>query len=156
MLFRSEPARPVFVEAESRRIGRVTLPASLIGHMHHAPCVAVEADRDERIAFLLDEYAHLFEEPERFKAQLAKLIGLHGRERVDRWHQLIDDGARATLFQELIDLHYDPAYARSSASHFIELPHATPFVFRPNARDSDVQARALLELLEAGRGCEQR
>lgn len=146
-----EPARPVFVEAESRRIGRVTLPDSLLGCMHRAACVSVQADRDERIALLLDEYGHLFDQPEEFKAQLSKLVGLHSRERVARWHQLIDDGARAILFRELIDLHYDPAYARSSAGHFVELPHATRFVFRPNEGNSDMQAHALLERFEAGR-----
>jgi tRNA 2-selenouridine synthase len=145
-----ERARPVFIEAESRRIGRVTLPESLLGSMHRATCVAVEADREERIAFLLDEYDHLFDEPARFKAQLARLIGLHSRERVEHWHRLIDENQRAALFRELIDLHYDPAYARSSTRHFSELSRATRFVFRPNANDSDAQARMLLEQFEAG------
>jgi tRNA 2-selenouridine synthase len=144
-----DPARPVFIEAESRRIGRITLPESLVLTMHRSSCVVVEADRDERIAFLLDEYGHLFAEPAHFKAQLARLIGLHSRERVEQWHRLIDLDERAALFRELIDLHYDPAYARSSTGHFTELARAPRFVFRPNAPDSDTQARTLLEQFEA-------
>jgi tRNA 2-selenouridine synthase len=140
-------SRPVFVEAESRRIGSITLPESLLVTFHRGACVEVEASHDDRIAFLLQDYGHLFDEPAFFKQQLAKLIGLHSRERVTHWHRLIDEGARGALFGELIDLHYDPAYARSSGAHFTELEHATHVLFRPNDADSVEQARALLAQL---------
>ena len=138
--------KPVFIEAESRAIGRVALPDALLGAMHRSRCVLIEAPRAERIAFLLDDYAHLFDAPDAFKGQLRKLVGLHSRERVDRWCRLIDENARAELFGELISLHYDPAYARSSKGHYVELPRATPFELHPNA-DIDAQARALLDRL---------
>jgi tRNA 2-selenouridine synthase len=140
-------ARPVFVEAESRRIGAITLPESLIATFHQGACVEVEAHHDDRIAFLLQDYGHLFEAPAFFKEQLAKLVGLHSRERVTHWQRLIDERARAELFAELIDLHYDPAYARSSGAHFSQLGHATHFMFRPNDADSVEQARALIARL---------
>ncbi|HTH73077.1 MAG TPA: tRNA 2-selenouridine(34) synthase MnmH [Trinickia sp.] len=141
------PDRPVFIEAESRAIGRVMLPDALLDAMHRGRCVSVEAQRGERIAFLLYDYGHLFDAPEAFKAQLMKLIGLHSRERVNRWCRFIDENARAQLFTELIELHYDPAYARSSAGHFTELPRAMPFALRPNDADIDEQAHALLARL---------
>ena len=142
-----DASRPVFVEAESRRIGSITLPESLLTTFHQGACVEVEASHDDRIAFLLQDYGHLFDEPAFFKQQLSKLIGLHSRERVTRWHRLIDEDARAELFSELIDLHYDPAYARSSGAHFSELAKATHVLFRPNDEDSVEQARALLAQL---------
>ena len=150
-LRRFNPEQPVFVEAESRAIGRVMLPEALLHAMHRSRCVSVQAHRDERIAFLLVDYAHLFDEPNTFKAQLRKLIGLHSRERVERWCRLIDEDERATLFGELIELHYDPAYTRSSSGHFVELPRATPFILRPNDADIDEQARALLDQLQLPR-----
>ncbi|RDU98712.1 tRNA 2-selenouridine(34) synthase MnmH [Trinickia dinghuensis] len=139
--------RPVFIEAESRTIGRVALPDALLGAMHRSRCVSVQATESERIAFLLDDYAHLFEKPDAFKGQLRKLVGLHSHERVARWCSLIDANERAELFGELIALHYDPAYARSSKGHFVELPRALPFELRPNDADIDAQAKALLERL---------
>ncbi len=135
--------RPVFVEAEGRRIGAISTPDSLLGALHAATCVEVEARREDRIAFLLQDYAHLFDDPAFFKAQLAKLIALHSRERVAHWHRLIDDDARAELFAELIDRHYDLAYVRSSRALYTELPHAAPMLFRPNDADSVEQAKAL-------------
>ena len=129
-----DASRPVFVEAESRRIGAITLPESLLTTFHQGACVEVEASHDDRIAFLLQDYGHLFDEPAFFKQQLSKLIGLHSRERVTRWHRLIDEDARAELFAELIDLHYDPAYARSSGAHFSELAQRDARAVSPERR----------------------
>ncbi|KMZ13942.1 Selenophosphate-dependent tRNA 2-selenouridine synthase [Candidatus Burkholderia humilis] len=143
-----DPARPVFVEAEGRRIGAITTPESLLDSLHAATCVEVSARREDRIAFLLQDYAHLFDDATFFKAQLSKLIALHSRERVAHWHRLIDENARAELFAELIDRHYDPAYARSSHVLYTELPRATPMLFRPNDADSLEQAKALLAQLD--------
>ncbi|WP_175974715.1 tRNA 2-selenouridine(34) synthase MnmH [Burkholderia sp. BCC1047] len=145
------PQWPVFVESESRRIGLVQLPIALIEAFHAGPWVQVEAAHDERIAFLLDDYAHLFDAPDAFKAQLHRLIGLHSREEVMRWKALIDAGARADLFTELIDRHYDPAYARTYRATYDKPNRALTFTFRPNADDVRAQARTLLaELAQAG------
>ncbi|MNT94075.1 hypothetical protein D3C72_2356860 [compost metagenome] len=57
---------------------------------------------------------------------------------------MVDEGRRADLARDLIDLHYDPAYARSSHAHYTQLPHATRMDFRPNDTDVVEQARALL------------
>ena len=142
-----DPAKPVFVEAEGRRIGSITVPDALLDSLHAASCVEVEARREDRIAFLLQDYAHLFDDPAFFKTQLSKLVALHSRERVEHWHRLIDENARAELFAELIDRHYDPAYGRSSQALYTELPHAAHVLFRPNDADSVEQARALLAQL---------
>ena len=150
-LGRFDPQWPVFVESESRRIGLVQLPIALIEAFHAGPWVQVEAAHDERIAFLLDDYAHLFDEPDAFKAQLHRLIGLHSREEVMRWKALIDADARVDLFTELIDRHYDPAYARTYRATYDKPNRALTFTFRPNAADVRDQARTLLaELAQAG------
>ena len=146
-LGRFDPEWPVFVESESRRIGLVHLPIALIDAFHAGPWVQVEAAHDERIAFLLDDYAHLFDEPAAFKAQLQRLIGLHSRDEVAHWNALIDANARADLFTELIDKHYDPAYARTYRATYNKPNRALTFTFRPNAADGREQARALLDAL---------
>ncbi|ASW02408.1 tRNA 2-selenouridine(34) synthase MnmH [Paraburkholderia aromaticivorans] len=143
-----DPARPVFVEAESRRIGSVALPLALLDTFHRGRCVEVLSSREDRAAFLLHDYAHLFDDPESLKGQLQKLIGLHSRERVTSWQRLVDENRRAELAHELIERHYDPAYARSSHEHFVQLPHALQFNFRPNGADLVDQASALLALVE--------
>ncbi|RQZ18317.1 tRNA 2-selenouridine(34) synthase MnmH [Burkholderia sp. Bp9031] len=146
-----DPEWPVFVESESRRIGLVHLPIALIDAFHAGPWVQVDAAHDERIAFLLEDYAHLFDDPAAFKAQLHRLIGLHSRDRVAHWNALIDADARADLFTELIDKHYDPAYARTYRATYDTPNLALTFTFQPNAADVRDQARTLLaRLAQAG------
>jgi tRNA 2-selenouridine synthase len=142
-----DTAQPVFVEAESRRIGAITLPVALVEGIHAAPCVVVEATREERCALLLAEYGHLLQERDYLREQLQKLVPLHGRERVQAWCALLDSDARAALTEALIVEHYDPAYTRSSRRHFAKLEKAPRFAFHPMRDDTAAQAAALLASL---------
>ena len=143
-LERLDPARPVFVEAESRKIGQVQLPEALMQALGGSECIRVEAAIEDRVDFLCADYAALFDAPETFKQTLSCLAGMHGHQVVDHWHELIDAGAKTELFRELIERHYDPAYRRSSHGLFRKLPQAYPFVFRPNADDLGGEAGRLL------------
>ncbi|HEY4801822.1 MAG TPA: tRNA 2-selenouridine(34) synthase MnmH [Paraburkholderia sp.] len=143
-----DATRPVFVEAESRRIGVITLPPALVEGLHAAPCVVLDVARDERIALLLEEYGHLFSEPAYFREQLHKLTPLHGRERIESWCKLLDEDRRAALYETLIAEHYDPAYTRSTRRNFAKLERSLHFAFQPMKGDTLVQARTLLALLQ--------
>jgi tRNA 2-selenouridine synthase len=140
-----DPAEPVFIEAESKRIGLLTLPDALLQRMHAAPCVAVKVEQEERITLLLEDYAHLFERPDLLRVQLVKLTELHGHKLIGEWQALLAADERRALFESLIARHYDPAYARSSGKHFRQLPQALHFPFRPTAPDIVEQVRGLLE-----------
>jgi tRNA 2-selenouridine synthase len=139
-----DPARPVFVEAESRKIGQLQLPDALMRALADSACIRVEAGIDDRVAFLCEDYAALFDAPEQLNRLLACLVGQHGRQRVGHWQTLVDANARAELFRELLERHYDPAYRHSSHGLFRKLPQARPFAFRPNADDLSEEAARLL------------
>ena len=145
-----DPARPVFVESESKRIGLVHLPAALMDALHAADGVRVQVNMDERVAFLCEDYAELLEQPQAFKAQLTRLTELLGRQTIQRWHQLIDQQDKATLFRELIEQHYDPAYRRSNGQLYPRLAEAPVFTFHPNAADMNGEVQRLLQQLIAG------
>lgn len=142
-----DASQPVYVEAESRKIGSVALPPALLQAMHRGACIEVVSSREDRAAFLQQDYAQLFENPDWLKTQLQRLLGLHSRDVINGWLKMVDEGRRIDLARELIDRHYDPAYARSSHTHFTQLPQATRMVFRPNDADGVEQARALLKAL---------
>jgi tRNA 2-selenouridine synthase len=151
-LSRLDPARPVFVEAESRRIGRINLPTSLLEAFRAGRCLRVVAPLDLRVKFLLEDYGHLFDIPEHFKHQLRRLIGLHSRQLVEHWCELIDAGEHARLFTELVEQHYDPAYTRSSLRSFGNLDRAVTFAFDPCAEHRVDEARRLLALIREEEG----
>ena len=107
-----KPEQTVFVESESRGIGSIRLPTSLLEAIQHAPAIEITASHDSRVAYLCEDYAHLFDDVPSFKTQLLRLRELHGKATIERWHGLIDQRDVTTLFSELIALHYDPAYRR--------------------------------------------
>jgi len=108
-------ARPVFIEAESKRIGLVQLPGTLMDALRQGQVVEVEASLGDRVDYLCQDYAHLFSQAEIFKRQLARLTELHGKEEITRWQAMVDRAAMPELFEALIVRHYDPAYRRSGA-----------------------------------------
>ncbi|NTV10713.1 MAG: tRNA 2-selenouridine(34) synthase MnmH [Zoogloea sp.] len=121
-------AQPVFVEAESRRIGRIHLPNVLLDVMRSSDCLAVEATREARLAFLLEDYAYLGDDTAALRAMLERLRGLQSNETLDRWMELGEARALPALFAELIDLHYDPLYRRSQNGHYSRLAQAPQHV----------------------------
>ena len=119
---------PVYVEAESSRIGRISVPPALLQRLRASPCVEIAASPAARLAFLLRDYANLGDDPERLAQQLHVLRALHGREVIERWQAWARAGALAPLFGELMALHYDPLYARSQSTHLFQWPgrHTLP------------------------------
>jgi tRNA 2-selenouridine synthase len=110
-----DPARPVFVESESARIGRLRVPAGLLERMHGTDSRRVLASMadDARTTLLLQEYASHTADAEAFCTLLDALVDLQGRETVTRWQAMARAGAWRELLAELMQRHYDPLYARS-------------------------------------------
>lgn len=112
-------ARPLYVEGESRRIGRLNVPVGLVERMRSSTrVVEVQASLPARLDFLLRDYAYLGERPVWLSEQLAMLKELHGRETIAAWQAMAHAGALPLLFEQLAVRHYDPTYARSQRMHF--------------------------------------
>jgi tRNA 2-selenouridine synthase len=131
----------VYVESESKRIGRLQVPDVLIARMRASECVRVDLPRDARIALLLDEYRHFLADPGLLAQRLAPLAPLLGNETIGRWNALAGAGAFAELVGELLDRHYDPLYSRSIGTNFpaidgarvVALPGPEPVAYREAA-----------------------
>ena len=123
-LRRFDPGAPVFVEAESRKIGTLRVPENLLGRMRTSPCIRMEVPAAERVRFLIAEYGHFLAEPGWLKQKLLRLSALHSKETVQRWIAQIDAGAWEELVSGLLRIHYDPAYARSMGENYAGMLHA--------------------------------
>ncbi len=128
-LRRMDPAEPVFVEAESKKIGQLQVPDALLATMRGADCARIDAPLQARVSFLIEEYRHFLAAPAAFKAQLECLTGLYGRETVSGWQGRADRGEWPGLVAELLTAHYDPAYRRSTIRNYSRLADA--YVVRP-------------------------
>jgi len=108
-----DPARPVFVESESHRIGSLQIPPGLWSPLKRARVIELRAPLEARRDFLLRTYPHFTADPESLLAKLARLRPLHGAERIAAWEALARAGAWEPLVDSLLAVHYDPAYRRS-------------------------------------------
>ncbi|MGE0311582.1 MAG: tRNA 2-selenouridine(34) synthase MnmH [Lautropia sp.] len=145
-----DPARPVLVESESRKIGRLHLPDPVIGAMRAARCIRIETSTATRIALLRDEYRHFEEDPAPLLAQLDRLEPLHADGRVKAWRGHVERGDWDGLVAALLAQHYDPAYFRSMRRNYVGID-AAPQLALDGASDDAFEAavRGLGRLIAA-------
>ncbi len=105
-------ARPVFVESESRRVGRLTIPEALFEALTGARCLRIAAPVAARVAHLVEEYADLTSRADALRARLEFFVPLHGHKTVAQWQHWVDEANWPALAEALIRTHYDPAYGR--------------------------------------------
>jgi tRNA 2-selenouridine synthase len=128
-LDRLDPARPVWVEAESNRVGNVFLPEVLWERMRGADGVELVVPLAERVRHLLHEYAPLLGRAEELKEKLRRFVARHGHRQVEAWCDSIDAGAWEAVAASLLAVHYDPAYTASAGRNY---PHITRTVNLPD------------------------
>jgi tRNA 2-selenouridine synthase len=141
-LQRFDVSKPVWVEAESNKIGEVYLPPSLWQRMKQARCVEVQLPQAARVEWLLQEYPHFVTHPHLLKQKLGRLKSRYGREKLNEWYSLIDAGQWHTLVGDLLTYHYDPAYRRSLNQSYVNVEQRLQI-----ADLSDASINALLDKL---------
>ncbi|MBZ0132271.1 MAG: tRNA 2-selenouridine(34) synthase MnmH [Rhodocyclaceae bacterium] len=118
---------PVYVEAESRKIGALQVPDALLETMRASPCLRIEASDAARVAFLIGDYDYFLADPASLKEKLDCLRELQSGEILSRWNALIDARDWPALVGELLALHYDPLYRRSQGRNYIHFADAPRF-----------------------------
>lgn len=139
-LERLDPARPVLVEAESSKVGRLLLPPVLWRAMTDAPRIELTAPAEARARYLASAYAEVAADPQHVGALLAKLPAHISRAQRADWSALAYAGEVKALARALIHEHYDPAYARSGAAPATVIPLADL-----GTADRETAARAVLD-----------
>ena len=141
-----DPARPVFVESESRKIGRLRVPDALLAAIRSGRSIWLEVAMEHRIKLLLEEYAHFLSSPETLLEQISLLSPLRGHETVERWSELIRQRRWAEFVQDMLENHYDPAYRKSLGKNYGERADNFEFTLSgTSSGDFDRLADAILE-----------
>ncbi|MDE0852673.1 tRNA 2-selenouridine(34) synthase MnmH [Yoonia sp.] len=120
-LIACDPTKPIVLEAESSKVGRVNLPPSLWSKMCDAPRVMITADLDARATFLANAYADVTDDPEDLRARLQPLRRIRGHAIVDEWEALLAAKALPSLAASLMAQHYDAAYGKSRGDQAFDL-----------------------------------
>ena len=105
-----DPARPVFVESESKKIGLVQMPESMREQMAAGDCVWLDVPVAARVLHLRGEYEHFVADPTLLMTKLVPLKALRGGEMLERWQALASAGNIDGVVESLLVDHYDPLY----------------------------------------------
>ncbi|MEM9796374.1 MAG: tRNA 2-selenouridine(34) synthase MnmH [Pseudomonadota bacterium] len=140
-----DPARPVFLEAESNAIGAIKLPPALWTAMRAAPVIQVTAPLAARARHLLTAYPDLGADLDLLTRRIDSLRPYHPRTTIAAWQELAQTGRLHPLAEALIAAHYDPRYRRAARAQprlaDIVLSDLTP-------ADLDRAAARILDLSE--------
>jgi tRNA 2-selenouridine synthase len=113
-----DATQPVFVESESKKVGNVAIPTSLVERMRASPCINLNLPEDERIELLLEDYDFFVQNTEFFCQRLDVLVEIRGKVVVENWKALVRQGNLRPVVAELLSKHYDPGYLQSIQRNF--------------------------------------
>ena len=108
-----QQTRPVFIEAESRKIGAIHLPSGLLTTIRRAPTLYLSAPLAARVRYILEDYNFFRQTPERFTAALNRLKPFAGNKRLAGWQSLYNAEQWPQLISELLTDFYDIGYEKS-------------------------------------------
>jgi tRNA 2-selenouridine synthase len=123
-LRRFDPQRPVFIESESKKVGNVSVPVSLVERMRASPCWDLSLPMAERVALLLEDYDFFVKDSVHFCERLDVLTDFRGKAVVSAWKDQVAVGNWAPVVQDLLTQHYDPVYLQSMQRNFLQYPKA--------------------------------
>jgi tRNA 2-selenouridine synthase len=115
-----DPARVVWAESESKKVGNVSVPDTLMAALRASPCARLELPIEERVQLLMEDYDFFVKDPAFFCARLDVLKDLRGAAVIDDWKARVHAGQVEGVVRELLELHYDPGYATSTRRNYKE------------------------------------
>ena len=105
-----DPSEPIIMEAESNKIGAISIPAGLWNCMKQAPRIELIASAKERSKYLVKAYCDLTENLDDLRNKLNLLIPLQGQKKINEYLKLVSSKNFSQLALDLIVSHYDPRY----------------------------------------------
>jgi tRNA 2-selenouridine synthase len=127
-----DPAKPVYIESESKKVGNVAVPEGVISAMRASPCLQIELPEHERVALLLEDYDFFVKDIPFFCERLGALTEARGKAVVQDWQARARSGDVASVVRELLIRHYDPGYLQSMQRNFLQ--HTSARVLAPRDR----------------------
>jgi tRNA 2-selenouridine synthase len=119
--------RPVYVEAESKRLGMIVVPGSIIDRMAASPYhVNISLDIEKRIDNVLEEYEVNDDTIDEIMRAISKLKKFVGAERAEWMEDMIRTGELREFSRFLMEGHYDPKYEHKKYEFILDLDNSDP------------------------------
>lgn len=141
--------RPVYIESESKKVGNVVVPTSLIEAMRASACLNLVLDDKERVALLMEDYDFFVRDADYFCQRLQVLSEFRGKAVVDAWQASVRAGQIEPVVQELLTQHYDPVYLQSMRRNFKQFELSKTIASEGHSLQAMIQLAAQLIAEEA-------
>jgi tRNA 2-selenouridine synthase len=117
--------RPIYIECESRKVGNVCVPATLVEKIRTSPCLRLNLPIMQRVALLLEDYAFYTADVQHLCERLDVLADFRGRATVQAWKSKALNGNFSSMVEDLLTQHYDPGYEKSMLRNFPNYANAS-------------------------------
>lgn len=107
-----DPAQPVIVEAESSRVGDLSVPKAMWQAICAALRLRLDVPVEARAVFSAKDYGDVVEDPERLRGIIARLAPHHPAERIQGWMGQVHSQDWVGLAHGLMHDHYDLRYRK--------------------------------------------
>ena len=131
-----DPARVVYVESESKKVGNVAVPDSLMAAMRSSDCLRLELPMSERVQLLMQDYDFFVRDTAFFCERLETLAQVRGGDVVRQWKEWARSGRTAEVVEDLLVRHYDPTYLQSMQRNFTRYPEAPTVMARDHSHEA--------------------
>lgn len=113
-----DPAKVVWAESESKKVGNVSVPDALMTALRASSCARLELPIQERVQLLMEDYDFFVKDPAFFCERLDVLKDLRGKAVIDDWKARVHAGMVEGVVRDLLEIHYDPGYASSTRRNY--------------------------------------
>lgn len=119
-----DAAKVVWIESESKKVGELRVPQTLIEQMRASPCLRLELTVEARVKLLMQDYDFFVQDIATFCDRLDALRALRGHDVIDSWQEAARSGRVEQVVRELLIEHYDPVYLASMQRNFAQFDEA--------------------------------
>ena len=144
-----EAHRPVFIEAESRKIGNLHVPPALLTAMRAAPALRLSATIAARVKYLISGYEEFCRDSPRFLATIEKLRPFAGNTRIAAWQTQHQNGDWRQMVADMLLNFYDLGYEKSLRTNYAAAVHAAPLTLDPGSSKQVMQLARQLHAHQA-------
>ena len=113
-----DTSKPVFIEAESSRVGDIAIPKELWHIMNDASVIELESPLSYRLELLKADYPHLLhKEATDLHMLIEGMTKRYGSKTTTQWRTYLLNGDFDSFITQILSDHYDPSYERTGKRH---------------------------------------
>jgi tRNA 2-selenouridine synthase len=102
-----------FIESESKKIGKLSIPDILLKKIRNSTCIQIEIPIDSRLENIKENYKYFIDNPNELLIRLKKIKQYIGVENLNNWIKLINHYEWDAFIEQIITTYYDPLYNKS-------------------------------------------